>query len=295
MDFPAYSDTGILLPIRPRAIAFDMDGTLLDYDGHLSESVVRSIRLIASAGIKVFLLSGRLEAGCETYWRQLELDTPIGSCNGARIGFPGETPLVDHRLSEAARNIVLDIDKRNDLYINYYIDNAAYSLHDSPERDYYSRQFSPVALAPNPEDIAALPLPSKCLCITPEDDLAVNSALFAEALGDLATITASNTQFIEIIPPSANKGEGIGELARWSGILVEEFIAVGDAMNDLPMLEKAGFAITFKSGDPRLQPHVDMVLPPLWEDGMDILAKCVLGLTNSGRFLTPRSTRFFTK
>lgn len=293
MDCPRFSDTGVQLPIRPRGMAFDLDGTLLDYDGRLSDSVAKAVKLISQTGIKVFLVTGRQEGGCERFWRELELDTPIATCNGAYVGYPGEEPFLHIRLSERARDRILDLAAEYNLYVNYYIDNHVYSLQDGPDREYYSRQFSLVELAPDREDIALRRLPTKCLCITTESDQDRITELFRDVLGDEAAVTRSNERFIEILPPNANKGVGLRAIADWCEIPVESFVAVGDAMNDLPMLETAGFAITFQSGDPRLTEHVDMILPPLWEDGMDILAKCILGMTSSGRFLTPRSQRFF--
>lgn len=293
MDYPYFSDTGIQLPIRPQGIAFDLDGTLLDYDGGLSDSVVRSIQFISKAGIRVFLITGRLQSGTEEYWRALSLDTPIAACNGAYVGFPGKEPFLHIRLSEKARDTILDLEKRHGLYVNYYIDNHVYSMHGGPERDWYSRQFSHVEKVVDTQDITSRHRPTKCLCITAESEQNRIMELIADALAPEATVTRSNERFIEILPPNANKGVGLTALADWCKMPRESFIAVGDAMNDLPMFQKAGFAISFKSGDPKLVEHVDMILPPLWEDGMDILAKCVLGMTNSGRFMTERSTRFF--
>lgn len=295
MDFPTLSDTGIPLPISAKAIAFDLDGTLLDYDGHMAESVSRAVGLIRQAGFRVFIISGRMMSGCEKYWRELELDTPIAGCNGAYIGFPGEKPFFHKRLGAEARDAILAYDVQHNQYFNYCIDNHVYSLHDDAARDYYSRFFSFVTLADAPEKIAAMPLPTKCLCITPEREQSRILGELTEILAGKASLTRSNNYFIEILPLDANKGVGLEQLAEWSGIPKESFIAVGDAANDIPMLEKAGFSIGFKSGDPHLAESVDMLLPPLWEDGMDILAKCVLGMTNSGRFLTPRSSRFFKK
>lgn len=295
MDYPNFSDSGIQLPIRPHAIAFDLDGTLLDYDGHMSDTVARSVRLISQSGIKVFLVTGRLQGGAEEYWKELGLSTPIAACNGAYIGFPGQEPFLHIRLSEKARNTMLDLERRHNLYVNYYIDNHVYAMHEGAERDWYSRQFSPVKKAVDAEDITSRRLPTKCLCITAESEQDKIMKMFSDAIGREATVTRSNDRFIEIVPPTANKGVGLKALADWGSMPMEGFIAVGDAMNDLPMLQEAGFAISFKSGDPRLVEHVDMLLPPLWEDGMDIFAKCVLGMTSSGRFMTERSTRFFRK
>lgn len=295
MHCPTTSDSGVELPIRPEAIAFDMDGTLLDYDGRLSDAVAKAVRIISKAGIKVFLITGRLQSGTVPTWRALELDTPIAACNGAHVGFPDKVPFHHVTLGEDARRKIIELELRHNLYVNYYIDDIVYAMHEGPERDWYSRQFSPVVKSPGLDDILSRRLPTKCVCIVPEADLQVYKQLFSDELGDEAHVTQSNTRFIEILPPHSDKGTGLLKLAEWAGISVEQCVAVGDAMNDLPMLEIAGFAISFKSADPRLAECVDMLLPPLWEDGIDILARCILGMTDSGRFLTSRSRRFEKK
>jgi Cof subfamily protein (haloacid dehalogenase superfamily) len=295
MPNPDVSDSGIPLPIRPGGIAFDLDGTLLDYDGRLDESVARSVRLIARAGIKVFLVTGRQLSSCRRFWRELELSTPLATCNGAWVGFPDREPFLHLRLSPSAREAVLRLEGEYDLYINHYIDDRVYTLKDAPEREWYSRRFSGVEKLPDRDDPILRRLPTKCLAIVPEDERARFFGIFTAALRNLAVVTSSNNRFIEILPLEADKAVGLRALAAWGKIPLESFIAVGDAMNDLPMLKAAGFSISFKSGDPGLADQVDMLLPPLWGDGIEILARCVLGLSDSGRFLTSRSRRFFKK
>lgn len=266
------------LPFRPKAIAFDLDGTLIDDDAHLADSLIPAVRRIGDAGIKVFIVTGRLILGAERFWRALGLDTPLACCNGGVVGFPGAEPLYHARLDKAALRKIVDIDVAGSLYFNYSIDNAIYTLKNGPMRDYYSSHYSFVTPLLEPEAILAMNAPTKCLCITPEEEQAGVIDMLRNALGDTAAITTSNNRFIEIMPPGVDKGTGIALLADWLGTTPESFAAVGDAMNDLPMLRKAGFAVSFNHGDPRLAEHADILLPPLWEGGMNMLVETVLGI-----------------
>lgn len=274
----------IELPVQPEAMAFDLDGTLLDYEGRMAGNVLEAVKRIMSTGIKVFLLTGRLLASCEHFWRELGLATPLATCNGAHIGVPGQEPLFHKRHEPDIFSAVIDLAEQHDLYVNYYIDNRVYALKDGPDFDYYSLAYCPVNLAKGREELMRLGRPTKMLCIAAENETPATRRLFAEHLGERVDITESSRRFVEIMVPDVNKGTALQFLADWSGIPKNKWMAVGDGLNDLPMLQIAGFGITFESGDDRLFGHVDAVLEPLWRGGMRQLADSILGMTRSGRF-----------
>lgn len=262
---------------RPAAVAFDLDGTVLDYEGALHDTVIAAVRRIEDAGIRVFLVTGRLQLGAERYWLRLGLTTPLSCCNGGYIGFPGEEPFHHMRLADGVRRKVVDLDMTSGMYFNYAIDNKFYTLRDGEERKYYTETFSPVTLASGAEDILSRGCPTKCLCITADEKQPAALALVREALGDGADITTSNSRFIEIMPPGVHKGVAVNILADWLGVTAADFVAVGDAMNDVPMLRAAGHALSFTSGDPRMAEHAEYLLPPLWEGGSEELLR-ILGV-----------------
>jgi Cof subfamily protein (haloacid dehalogenase superfamily) len=57
------------------------------------------------------------------------------------------------------------------------------------------------------------------------------------------TIVKSAPHFLEIINKNGNKGEGLKALAKHLNITHEEIIAVGDAGNDIEMIEYAGLGV----------------------------------------------------
>lgn len=57
----------------------------------------------------------------------------------------------------------------------------------------------------------------------------------------------------------ADKGEKIDAVMRAKGVTAEQVAAIGDDLADLPMLERAGLAVTVANGHPRLKEAADWV------------------------------------
>ena len=77
---------------RPRVVALDVDGTVLDHDGSLPAEVRAAVRAVADAGVPVVLSTGRSWHSTLPVVEQLGLETGPSVCsNGAVIvDFPPE-------------------------------------------------------------------------------------------------------------------------------------------------------------------------------------------------------------
>ena len=89
---PARFGTGVLPdvaelrspPVPLRALAVDLDGTLLGPDGRVSERNRRALRAAREAGWHVVLATARWFQLAERTARRLELTTgPVVACSGA--------------------------------------------------------------------------------------------------------------------------------------------------------------------------------------------------------------------
>jgi hydroxymethylpyrimidine pyrophosphatase-like HAD family hydrolase len=78
------------------------------------------------------------------------------------------------------------------------------------------------------------------------DDPALLKDLHAQmdaVIGTTATVGQSQTYYLDLTSPVANKGEGVATLARTAGVDLAEVAVLGDQFNDVPMFERAGIAI----------------------------------------------------
>jgi hydroxymethylpyrimidine pyrophosphatase-like HAD family hydrolase len=65
----------------------------------------------------------------------------------------------------------------------------------------------------------------------------------AAALGAAATVSRSQTYFLDVTAQSGNKGEGVAALAAAFGFSLSVVAVIGDQKNDLAMFGRAGISI----------------------------------------------------
>lgn len=253
-----------------RALALDMDGTLLNETGEIEPSVHAALLRARSAGIPIFLASGRMHPAIVPYWEAIGLDTPIISYNGGKIQRPGEPPVHEARLPAAVTQDAIHHCREKDLHLNAYFEDKLFVFQKNEIADWYAAHFRiPLHILEHDQPWPA-ESPAKLLAIVKqEEDLAAAFEDLHAAFHHRADLTTSSRRFVEFLPPGTSKGAGLRWVAEAYGIPAEDFVGIGDGMNDRPLLEAAGLGLAVANGDPKLFPYADAVVPPLYEGGLE--------------------------
>lgn len=257
-----------------KALALDLDGTLLNEAGELEEHVAAALRVAARAGVRVHLVSGRMHPAIVPFWEKIGLDTPIVSYNGCKIQKPGAAPLFEKRLAADLVPGVIEYCRERDLALNIYFEDKLYILKENEFGRWYAEYFKvPCNIVPG--GVWPGESPVKLLVILADgEQMRKTCAEVTELFGRRAHITTSSGRFVEMLPEGVNKATGIKVLAEKTGISLSEWVAVGDGMNDLEMLLECGAGLAVANAPQEVLEKVTRVVPPLPRGGIEeVLAK----------------------
>ena len=97
------------------------------------------------------------------------------------------------------------------------------------------------------------------------------------ALGEKYFVTCSSPYLVEVMPKGQNKAGAVDFLSEYYGIPKEEIAAIGDQLNDLPMIERAGGKFAVQNAEAKLKENATVVAS-CEEDGVaEALTKYAMG------------------
>ena len=248
-----------------RLLALDLDGTLLNPHGQISQRNLNAIENARAEGVRVALVTGRRFRDSRPIALELGLDVPLISHNGAltkhaetlqtvavlplpldaardalRIGrHAGADPLLsdDH---EGLGVLVYDHLSGDNIAVHKYIAWAR-RIHGDEEGRNAVRQVDSLENYLDHEPIH-LAFSGRCTAMDQLEQL-----LHAE-LGDSVKILSTkyleqDFTLLDIVNPAASKGAGVAAAAAELNITAAEIMAIGDNYNDLEMLLFAGTGV----------------------------------------------------
>ncbi len=101
----------------------------------------------------------------------------------------------------------------------------------------------------------------KVLCLAPAETIAALQRSLKEKPVPGAAHFTSDENTLEAVRQGIDKGFGLRRCAERLGLDPGEVIAVGDAMNDVPMLRAAGLGAAMENAGPEVAAEADLIVP----------------------------------
>jgi Cof subfamily protein (haloacid dehalogenase superfamily) len=258
----------ITVPIR--FVALDLDGTLVGRDLVIRPRVREAVAKALARGVAVTIVTGRMFAATKPFADALGIDGTVVCYQGAAVFDVRSGRVLEQTpvRQDVTREVIDWCDARG-VHVQCY-ENDTLCLQSVNQ---FSKRYTDLAKV-EPKMVPSLRAyfadrPSlKIVLVDTAERAAQHLAALAPLLGDRAYLTRSNADFVEILDPGVNKGKALAFAAARYGVTLGQTLAIGDAWNDLPLLEAAGIGVAMGSGPPELLERADAVVADVEHDGV---------------------------
>lgn len=250
-----------------RMVATDLDGTLLQPDGTLSERTISAIRAAQDAGIHVIPITGRPPRITWDVAKEAGLG-PLGVCsNGAAIVDIPAMEIIELETMHAEVTAGLIVAVRE------VVPGAVFAVE---EMDSFTHETGFMEPGWNWEEGSQVDdiihsVSAGCIKLVarrPGWSAATFLTELQNQVSGTVHITSSGLDWVEMTPPGVTKAYAVERICDRLGVGVAEVLAIGDNYNDLAVLAWAGRAAAPANAIPEVQAVVHEILPSNDEDGV---------------------------
>lgn len=238
----------------------DMDGTLLDSKGRLSEENIKAIEYFVNNGGIFTIATGRMLPSAQRFINKIKINAPIILYNGSKVyDYKPQEVIYEKYLEEDRKSVIqkvakdyqnlgVEIYSEENIYIyrkceyTNRLSKKGYDVIEKIEDKHWKQKWIKVLFIGNKFEIDKL-----------EEEF--------ELRYDTGTVIRSGEKFLELTCNETSKGQALRELANKIGIQKEKIIAIGDNMNDLEMIQYAEFGFAVQNGNKKLVEKAKLIAP----------------------------------
>jgi len=283
-----------MIDLKPRIIALDLDGTLLNSEKKITPRTYDALQRASERGVEIVPSTGRFYTGMPQAVRDLPFLHYAITINGSRVFDLRTGEIVYKSEIPFARALeIMELLDRYPIVYDCYMDDQGWmtasmkgnviqyttemqlvrlvrDLRQSvPELKRFLREYAPAH--PDTEGVQKISVFA--------GDEALRKLIAADlnaTFGDIV-VSSSMATNLEINNLTAHKGLALWALADHIGVPREATMAFGDGLNDVQMLDYAGIAVAMKNSMEPVFAHADLVAPDNDHDGVaEIIEKIVL-------------------
>lgn len=245
----------------------DFDHTLTDHTGRIPPENIDAISCFIAHGGTFTICTGRSLPASSHRFKDIPMNGPLLFCNGAGcFDFQTQKLIFCHPLPEESLPLIQKCEAAfPDLHLEVHGLDKHYAFHEDPRRDAsLQRQSTPFVYVHDWAEISR-PMVKFSLysrngdvaTIDPNSERGQYFQSTAETIAQWAgpgyVVTLSMPGLIEVQVAGTSKGLASRKLAQKLG--GKTLVCVGDAPNDLTMLQEADLPFYVSDGDSRMLPY----------------------------------------
>jgi Cof subfamily protein (haloacid dehalogenase superfamily) len=266
-----------------RAIATDLDGTLLRTDKSVSSRTRDAVLAAEDAGMLVIIATGRPPRWIAPVVDALGDRGLVVCANGASVYDPARHELVQRTDldPEVAHSIVDDLGARFPDALFGVEQGFEFAVDEAIEQRradlalMESWRLPGIRIGPI-RSFLDRPV-TKLIVRFPDDSAPGLADTVAAVVGDRALVTHSTREtFLELSHPDVHKAATVERLLVDAGVAPGEVVAFGDMPNDRELIEWAGLGVAVANADPRLKAVADEVTASNDDDGVAMVIERIL-------------------
>ena len=268
-----------------RMIAIDLDGTLLSSDGTVPPRAKAAIHAALDAGLLVCFATGRNWTESKSILDTVAHHATAVFVSGAMV-IDTKNEVTLHRTMmdpQLARDICDELEHQGhsalalqDTHKAGGVDYLATAGKTPNEAERLWRELTQTVVT-EIDSLAEWPHEHtiRIGIVAPPEEVERAVRELTKRFGDRIVshcirVPAYGVDVMEVFDPAVNKWEGISHVARMHGVQSHEIVAIGDDVNDLPMLKHAGLGVAMGNAKDSVKAVAKRVIGRNDEDGLAI-------------------------
>lgn len=274
-----------------KLIAIDMDGTLLTPEHSISPRTILAINKALEQGIQVVIATGRAFYEAHGIVREYDLNIPYICLNGAQIRNEQHEIVENYPMNNELITEVTDVFKSEDVFYQVYTDRAIYTTSIERDIDIFIELAEQSGGNPDVEKIRRLMRERmaktslkevenyreiyeredehvlKFLAASSNKPKLIRTKSYLNEIDQLA-VSSSSYGNVEVTRKDAQKGIALEKIAEELNVDLKDAMAIGDNLNDISMLKRAGTAVAMGNATSEVKAIADVVTGTNIEDGV---------------------------
>lgn len=261
----------------------DIDGTLIDNKGNISEKTKKTILEVTNTGGIVTICTGRNIRKALPVAKKAGITAPIGCIDGAVLVQPQTGNIIEGlELSKSEIDFILSATEGKELFIEV---NTGYFYYKfaTAEKEYrydiYNKRtiqgriksfLEGIRYIKNWSELKTISAPVYQIVIAGKTNV-IEEIKETIQQGNYNRIDVREhlwERYLFINRKGGNKSSGVERLCHYFGITMNETVTMGDDRNDIDMLEKAGLGIAMGNAKEEIQKAADYITASNEENGV---------------------------